>query len=149
MPSGTLASLLGVIVASIHAAHAGIAGGHRGFGFLDVAEHALGGEEHAGDAGGVLQSHTGHLGGVDNTALEEVLVFLGAGVVAVVRVTVGGRAATVTTVLHLVDDDAAFQAGVASTSSAATALDNHAERLLDGATDNLDAEFLVLVAHYI
>ena len=64
---------------------------------------------------------------------------------AVVRVTVGGRAATVTTVLHLVDNDAAFEAGVASTSSAATALDDHAERLLDGATDNLDAELLILV----
>ena len=85
------------------------------------------------------------LGGVDDAALEEVLVLLGAGVVAVVRVTVGGRAATVTTVLHLVDDDAAFEAGVASTSSAATALDNHAERLLNGATDDLDAEFLVIV----
>ena len=44
-----------------HAAHAGVAGGHWGFGFLDVAEDALGGEEHAGDRGGVLQGHTGHL----------------------------------------------------------------------------------------
>ena len=38
-------------------------------------------------------------------------------------------------VLHFVDDDAAFQAGVASTSSAATALDNHAQRLLDGVVE--------------
>ena len=109
-----------------HAAHAGVAGGHWGFGFLDVAEDALGGEEHAGDRGGVLQGHTGHLGGVDDAALEQVLVFLGAGIVAVVTLAV----------LHLVDDDAAFQAGV---------LDNHAEGLLDGATDDLDAELLVLV----
>ena len=118
-----------------HAAHAGVAGGHWGFGFFDVAEDALGGEEHAGDAGGVLQGHTGHLGGVDDTALEEVLVLLGAGVVAII----------ILAVLHLVDDDAAFKAGVASTSSAATALDNHAQRFLDGATDNLDAKLLVLV----
>ena len=72
-----------------HAAHAGVASGHRGFGFFDVAEDALGGEEHVGDAGGVLQGHAGYLGGVDDTALEEVastssaamaLVLLGAGV---------------------------------------------------------------------
>ena len=54
------------------------------------------------------------LGGVDDTALEEVLVLLGTGVVAVVALAV----------LDLVDDDAAFEAGV---------LDNHAQRLLDGA----------------
>ena len=60
------------LVHTTHAAHAGVAGGHRGFGFLDVAEDALGGEEHAGDAGGVLQGHAGHLGGVDDTALEQV-----------------------------------------------------------------------------
>ena len=134
-----LAVCRGVTAESIHtahAAHAGVAGGHRGFGFLDVAEDALGGEEHAGDAGGVLQGHAGHLGGVDDAALEEVLVLLGAGIVAVVRVTVDGRAATVTTVLDFVHHDAAFEAGV---------LDNHAQGLLDGAADDLDAEFLVLV----
>ena len=57
------------LVHTAHAAHTGVAGGHRGFGFLDVAEDALGGEEHAGDRGGVLQSHAGYLGGVDDTAL--------------------------------------------------------------------------------
>ena len=70
------------------------------------------------------------LGGVDDAALEEVLILLGAGVIAVIGLAV----------LHLVDDDAAFKAGV---------LDNHAQRLLDGAADDLDAELLVLVAHYI
>ena len=84
------------LVHSTHAAHAGVGGG-CGFGFLDVAEDALGGEEHAGDRGGVLQGHTGHLGGVDDAALEQVLVLLGAGVVAVVGLAV----------LHFVDDDAA------------------------------------------
>ncbi len=79
------------------------------------------------------------LGGVDDAALEEVLVLLGAGVVAVVALAI----------LDFIDNDAAFQAGVASTSSAATALDNHVQRLFDGATDDLDTEFLVLVAHYI
>jgi hypothetical protein len=145
------------LVHTAHAAHAGVAGGHRGFRFLYVAEDALGGEEHAGDRGCVLQGHAADLGGVDDTALEEVassssagipLIFLAAGVVAVIALAI----------LHLVrssssrataDDDAAFQTGVASTSSAATALNNHAERFLDGATDNLDTKLLVLVAHYI
>ena len=54
------------------------------------------------------------LGRVDDAALEEVLVLLGAGVVAIVALAV----------LHLVDDDAAFEAGV---------LDDHAQGLLDGA----------------
>ena len=44
------------------------------------------------------------LGGVDDTALEQVLVLLGAGVVAVVAFAV----------LHLVHDDAALQSGVVS-----------------------------------
>ena len=126
------------LVHTAHAAHAKVAGGHRGLstrptpkhGFLDVAEDALGGEEHAGDAGGVLQGHAGHLGGVDDAGGEEVLVLFGAGVVAVV----------VLAVLDLVDNDATLKAGV---------LDNHAQRLFDGAADNLDAELLVLVARFI
>ena len=88
------------------------------------------------------------LGRVDDAALEEVassssagipLVLLGAGVVAVVALAV----------LHLIHDDATFEAGVASSSSAATALDNHAQRLFVGAADDLDAELLVLVARFI
>ena len=95
------------------------------------------------------------LGGVDDAALEEVassssaaiaLVLLGAGVAhyicfnsavfAAIAVAVVGLA-----VLHLVDDDTAFEAGVASSSSAATALDNHAQRLLDGAAGESSLDF--------
>ena len=65
----------------VHSAHSGV-GWHWGFGFFDVAHHALGGQQHAGDGGGVLQGNTGNLGGVDNTALEQVLVALGAGMEA-------------------------------------------------------------------
>ena len=65
----------------VHSAHAGV-GGHRGVGFLNVAHDALGGQQHASDGGGVLQGDTGNLGGVDDTALEQVLVVLGAGVEA-------------------------------------------------------------------
>ena len=68
----------GGLVHSAHAAHAGV-GGHRGFGFLDVAHDALGGQQHAGDGGSVLQGNTGNLGGIDDTALEQVLVVLGTG----------------------------------------------------------------------
>ena len=117
------------LVHSAHAAHAGVAGGHWRLsaeptpqhGFFDVAEDALGGQQHAGDRSGVvgradgtpLQGHTEDLGGVDDTALEQVassssagipLVLLGAGVVAVVDLAV----------LHLVDN-AAFEAGVSVT----------------------------------
>ena len=38
---------------SAHTAHTGVGGG-CGFGFLDVAEDALGGQQHTGDAGGVV-----------------------------------------------------------------------------------------------
>ena len=99
------------------------------------------------------------LGGVDNAALEQVassssagipLVLLGAGVAHFIcfiqRCSQPSAVAVVAlAVLHLVDDDAAFEAGVASSGSAATALDNHAQGLLDGATDDLDAELLVFV----
>ena len=110
---------------SAHTAHTGVGGG-CGFGFLDVAEDALGGQQHTGDAGGVLEGHTGNLGGVDDTALEQLLVLLGTGIVAVVALAVA----------DFVDDDAAFQAGV---------LNNHTQRLFDSATDNLNTELLVFV----
>ena len=89
------------LVHSAHSAHTGVAGGHRGFGFLDVAEDALGGQQHTGNRGGVLESDTGNLGGVNDTAVEQLLKLLGAGIVAVVALAV----------LNLVDDDAAFKWG--------------------------------------
>ena len=56
------------------------------------------------------------LGGVDDAALEEVLVLLGAGVAAVIG-TVDGTVGVFNAdaVLHLVDDDATLKAGVCST----------------------------------
>lgn len=59
------------------------------------------------------------------------LVLLGSGVVAVVGLVV----------LHLVDDDAAFEASVCSTRSQAKALDNHAQGFLDGATGESSLDF--------
>ena len=79
------------------------------------------------------------------------LVFLGAGVVAVVdSVNEPIGVFDADAVLHFVrssssrataDDDAALEAGVASTSSAATALDNHAQGLLDGAAGESSLDF--------
>ena len=50
----------------VHAAHVGGSGGH-GSGRLGLVGHqGLGGQQGAGDGGGVLQSGAGHLGGVNN-----------------------------------------------------------------------------------
>ena len=91
-----------------------------------VADDALGGQQHAGDAGSVLQSDARHLHGVDDTRFEQVLVNLGAGV----------EAEVVLAFLHLVDHDRAFQAGV---------LNDLAQRLFQGALDDGDTRGLVLV----
>ena len=68
-----------------HAAHATHTGGGscRSFFFL-LSDNALGGEEHACDRGCILEGYAGNLGRVDDTCGEEVLVYIGAGVVAVV-----------------------------------------------------------------
>jgi hypothetical protein len=73
-----------------------------GFLLLLLADHALGGEQHAGDGSGVLQGHAGHLGGVDHACGKQVLVLLGAGVEAEVGLAVA----------HFLHHDAAFHAGV-------------------------------------
>ena len=52
-----------------------------------VADETLGGEEHAGDRSGVLQSHTGHLGRVDDSSLAQILVDIGTGIVTKVALT--------------------------------------------------------------
>ena len=68
-----------------------------------VGDEAFGGQHEAGDGGGVLQSGTGHLGGVHHTGNEEVLVLIGHNVVAH-----GGSFE----VLHLLHDEGSFAAGV-------------------------------------
>ena len=108
-----------------HAAHSrGTAHRHFGLILLGITDDALGGEEHAGDAGSVLQSHTCHFGRVDDAGSAEVLVAVCACVVAVVALLV----------LHVVDDDAAFQACI---------LDNLTQRLFDGALNDADTRGLV------
>ena len=79
-----------------------------------VDDDRLGREEQRGDRSRVLQGGAGHLGGVDDTGREEVLVLAGVGVQAL-----GG----LLQVPHLLDHDAALEAGVHR---------DLLERLLDG-----------------
>jgi hypothetical protein len=67
-----------------------------------VGDDGLGGEEEAGDAGGVLQRRAGHLGGVDDAGPDQVDVLTRGGV----------EALTALEVPHLLDDDATLEAGV-------------------------------------
>ena len=87
----------------VHAAH--VRGrSSRSRGFRQVSDKALGGQDHRGDAGGVLQSGTSDLGRVDDTGLDHILdVLLLLSIKAVVGLV--GRD-------DLVDDDAALEAGV-------------------------------------
>src|SRR5436190_16787886 len=82
-------------------------------------------EEERGDRRGVLERRARHLRGVDDTRLDQILVRVREGVVA--ELVVLARA-------HLLEDDGAFAARV---------LHDHAERLLDRATDDVDADLLV------
>ena len=92
--------------------------------FLLLDDQRFGREEEAGDRRCVLQCGPGDLRRVDDAGLHEVLVRVREGVVAE-RVRLGG--------LHLLDDDGTFTTGV---------LDDHADRLFDGATDDRDTDVL-------
>ena len=112
-----------------HAAHATHAGsGHSGGGvlLLLLGDDTLGGEEHTGDGGGVLEGYAGHLGGVDDTGCHEVFVGVGAGVVAEVGIAL----------LDLLNHYGTLLAGVGH---------DLAQGLLDGAADDVDTGGLILV----
>src|SRR5436190_10037522 len=102
--AGAFASLRGVLDSEVHVAHTAAAR-HGGSGLLGlVGDDGLGGEEQAGDRRGVLQRGPGHLGRVDDAFLEHV------------DVLAGGRVEAVTDLepAHLLDHDAALEAGVES-----------------------------------
>src|SRR5688500_13173587 len=82
-------------------------------------------EQEAGDRRGVLERRARHLRRVDDARLHQVLVGVGQGVVTE-GIALRGA--------NLLDDDRAFTAGVR---------DDDADRLLDRATDDLDADLLV------
>ena len=79
----------------------------------------------AGDRGCVLQRSAGYLGRVDDTGRDQVLVLVGAGVVAKVRIVV---------VADLAHDHSTFLTGIA---------DDLAKRLFQGATDDRCTDLLV------
>ena len=86
-----------------HAAHAAHGGGCGGrIVFLLVGDDAFGGQEHAGDGCGVLEGYAGNLGGVDYACGHQVLVSVGAGVVAEVALGLA----------YFLDYHSAFDAGV-------------------------------------
>src|SRR4051812_16294668 len=110
-----------------HASHSSAAAGARRR--LDLllrllGDHGFGGEQQAGDRGGVLQRGARHLGGIDHARLHEILVLVRARVVAEPGFTL----------LDLLQHDAAFEAGIP---------DDAAERLLDGAPYHLHADGFV------
>src|ERR1700730_3483819 len=99
----------------VHVAHAatGHPGGHGGLLLGLVGDDGLGGEEQRRDRRRVLQRGARHLRRVDDPGLDEVLVVAGGGVEAL-------RAGEA---LDLLDNDAAFHAGV---------LGDLLDRLLEG-----------------
>src|SRR5688500_2688408 len=111
-------------------AHAATAARHRRGRLvcLPLHDHALGREQEARDRCRVLQRGAGDLGRVDHAGLDQVLVRVGAGVVAEVLVL---------RLLHPRHDDRALDTGVRR---------DDADRLLDGAAHDVDADLLVLGA---
>src|SRR5579863_381335 len=113
----------------VHAAHAAHAARRAVAVFLvlrGLGHHDLGREQQARHRGGVLQRKTGHLGRVQNAGLEHVAELARGGVVA------EGALAF----LHTVENHGSVLAGV---------LDDLAQRLLDRAGQNADADRLVLI----
>src|SRR4051812_13331044 len=111
----------------VHAAHATTAGAtsRRRLVFLLLHDQRFGREQQARDGRGVLERGARDLGRVDDAGLDQVLVGLGQRVVAE-RVFL--RAA------DLLDHQRRLAAGV---------LDDHADRLLERALDDLDAHLLI------
>src|SRR6266404_4299849 len=91
---------------STHAAHPSHAGrsaaGQLGLLLRLFGDHRLGGEQEAGNGGRVLQRAGDHLRRVDDARRGQVLVFVGARVVSEAALPL----------LDLLQDDAAFQAGI-------------------------------------
>ena len=104
------------------------AGGRHRAGLLGLlGDHRLGGDQQAGDRGGVLQRGAHDLGRVDDAGLHQVLVLAG------LRVEAPG---VLVLVEHLAGDHRAVLAGV---------LGDLAQRRLQRLAHDLDAEALVVV----
>src|SRR3954454_3675200 len=112
-----------------HAAHAVIViMRHRtGLGLRPIGDHRLGGDQEAGDRGGVLQCNPHDLRRIDDAGGDHVLVLAGLRVIAEVRLVLVGQ---------LADHDGAISAGV---------LGDLAGRRLDRLADDLDPDLLGVV----
>src|SRR5665213_4165060 len=95
--------------------------------FLLLDDQRFGGQKQAGDAGCVLKRRARDLRWIDHTGLYEILVSVGECVVA---------EAIVLRATHLLDDHRTFAARI---------LNNHADWLLDGTTDDVDADLLIAI----
>src|SRR4051794_33923214 len=91
-----------------------------------VGHYALGSEQHAGYGSGILEGYAAYLGGVDHTGGKQVLIYLGAGVEAVVALAFA----------YLLYDDGTFEAAVGH---------DLTQGLLEGAAHDGDAGILIEV----
>ena len=110
-----------------HSTHSGLTCGHSGSRLGFVYQNALGREEQARDRGGVLQSDACHLGRVYDTSLAQVLILVGAGIIAEVALALA----------YLVDHHGAFTSSVGY---------NLAQGFLNGALHDLDTCLLIGVS---
>ena len=93
---------MGIISDLHHAAHARVAHRHGGFLLRLVNNQALSGQEHTGNAGGILKSHAGYLGRINDTSLAHVLILVGTGIVAEVTLALA----------NLLDDNSALSTAI-------------------------------------
>src|ERR1700730_15745597 len=108
-----------------HAAHPS-ASARRGLDLLLrlLRDHRFGGKQQAGHAGRVLQRASGNLGRIDHAGGDQVLVLVGAGVVAEPALPLE----------NFLKDDARLESGVA---------DDAPQRLFEGAADDVRAHLLI------
>ena len=111
-----------------HATHIGHTAATGALGLRLLGHHRLGGDQQAGHGSGVPQSRQDDLGRVDNAGLYHV------GVDARLRVVTPGE---VLLLEQLADNYGTVFAGV---------LDDLTDRRLEGATDDVDTDALVVVA---
>ena len=109
-----------------HTTHARGCGRHLGLVLFLLYQDALGGEEHACDRGSVLESNTSYLGWVDDASGEEVLEVVGASIVTKVALAL----------LDLLNNNGTLFA---------TVEDDLTQRLLDGATYDVDTCCLIII----
>src|SRR5580698_3971900 len=116
--------------ALVHVSHAAAAVSTRGWSFLlfrNLGHQGFGGQHQAGDRPGILQGSAHNLRGIEHAGLNQVFVLVGERVVAEVGFL---------RVQYFAQNHSAFFAGI---------LGDHAQRLGDGAADDVDANLLIAI----